>query len=175
MLLIDREIRTFLSNGEIPEINLTEATQTTVFNGSKDGITNIGYDLRAYNFYKNELREEQCELKPGDSVFVESIESVHFDNSTIGKLTLKNSRIRMGFTMDAPVYQPGHTTKIFFRLTNVSNEVLQLVRGEKYVMLMFEQLDKEPDEPYTGAFSNEFSFSITISTPSVASLYFLFS
>lgn len=64
----------------------------------------------------------------------------------------------MGLTIDAPVYQPGHKTKIFFRLTNVSNDAIALTCGEKYAMLMFEQLHKSPDEPYTGAFEGEFSF-----------------
>ena len=64
----------------------------------------------------------------------------------------------MGLTMDAPVYQPGHKTVIFFRLTNVSSDLVCLRKGEKYAMLMFEQLESAPVHPYQGAFQDEFSF-----------------
>ena len=64
----------------------------------------------------------------------------------------------MGLTMDSPVYQPGHITPIYCRLTNLSNDKIELKQGDKYVTLIFEQLDEEPDTPYSGAFQNEFSF-----------------
>lgn len=160
MLLVDSEIRTFLTNGKIAGTELAEAKQTAIAHGDEDCITNIGYDLRAARFAKNgKFFTDGCELNPGDSVFVESVEAIRFDNNTVGKLALKNSRIRMGFTMDAPTYQPGHTTKIYFRLTNVSNDVLSLVAGDKYAMLMFEQLNTAPDKPYNGPFEKEFSFN----------------
>ena len=60
--------------------------------------------------------------------------------------------------LDVPVYQPGHKTKIYFRLTNVSNDVLKIEQGAQYAMLMFEQLDKAPDKEYDGTFQAEFDF-----------------
>lgn len=153
MLLVDSEIKTFLLNSEIDG-----TAQTWIKNGREDCVTNIGYDLRAARFAKNKSMQESCELNPGESVFVESEEVVRFDNNTCGIVSLKNSRIRMGFTLDAPTYQPGHTTKIYFRLTNVSNDVLVLSAGERYAMLMFQQLEKAPEVPYQGAFEKEFSF-----------------
>lgn len=153
MLLVDSEIKIFLSNGEH-----TETNQTSIKNGDESCITNIGYDLRADCFAKDGKLVESCELQPGESVFTQSKEIIAFDSITIGRVILKNSRIRMGLTMDAPVYQPGHKTKIFFRLTNVSNSAIVLSSGEKYAMLAFERLDKSPDSPYTGTFEAEFSF-----------------
>lgn len=153
MLLVDNEIKTFLSNGE-----LTDTNQTSIKDGDESCITNIGYDLRADRFAKDGELVESCELQPGESAFIQSREIISFDNFTIGRVVLKNSRIRMGLTMDAPVYQPGHKTKIFFRLTNVSNTTIMLSSGEKYAMLAFEQLHKSPDSPYAGTFEAEFSF-----------------
>ncbi len=40
----------------------------------------------------------------------------------------------------------------FFRLTNVSSNLVYLRKGEKYAMLMFEQLENAPEHPYQGAF-----------------------
>lgn len=43
-------------------------------------------------------------------------------------------------------------------MTNVSSNLVYLRKGEKYAMLMFEQLENAPEHPYQGAFRNEFSF-----------------
>lgn len=61
--------------------------------------------------------------------------------------------------MDSPVYQPGHKTRVFFRLTNISGNELRLSAGEKYATLLFEKLTSIPGHPYDGAFSDEFDFS----------------
>ena len=153
MLLVDQEIQIFLRNGTLPDQG-----QTAIYNGVPECVTNIGYDLRAKSFARAGHEEDSCELQPGESVFVTSEEIVKFDHHTVGKLALKNSRIRRGLTMDAPVYQPGHKTVVFFRLTNVSSNLVYLRKGEKYAMLMFEQLENAPEHPYQGAFRNEFSF-----------------
>ena len=153
MLLVDSEIKTFVTNGKLGQTN-----QTSIIDGDASCITNIGYDLRADRFAREKKLVESCELQPGESSFVQSKEIISFDKDTVGKVVLKNSRIRMGLTLDAPVYQPGHKTRIFFRLTNVSNDAITLTSGEKYAMLMFEQLHKSPDVPYTGTFEGEFSF-----------------
>lgn len=151
MIIVDKNIRIFLTNG------MTNAKgQTAIYNGDESCITNIGYDLRA-EFFVNADGEEvtSCVLAPGESAVISSMERIAFDNQTIGTVHLKNSRIRMGLTMDAPVYQPGHETNIFFRITNISNESIKLKSGEKYAMLIFEHSDEEPDQPYNGQFQNE--------------------
>ena len=115
--------------------------------------------MRAQYFIYNGKSVEACELNPGESAFVQSKELVHFDAHTVGRVSLKNSRLRMGFTLDAPVYQPGHTTALYFRLTNISADALALKADESYAMLMFEQLEHSPDKKYGGAFEKEFSFT----------------
>lgn len=153
MPLVDKDLKTFLLNGKI-----ADTRQTAILDGDESCITNIGYDLRADFFAKDGKLVEYCALQPGESVFVQSKEIVSFDTFTSGRVALKNSRIRMGLTLDAPIYQPGHKTKIFFRLTNLSNAELSLEKGKKYAMLLFDQLLQPPEHPYTGAFVDEFSF-----------------
>lgn len=153
MILVDKELQTFLLNGD------TDAPgKTAIFGGDESCVTNIGYDLRANAFYRGGKREDCCDLAPGESVFVESREIVQFDAVTVGRVFLKNSRIRMGFTLDAPVYQPGHKTRIYFRVTNVSSDSLHVSAGDKYAMLLFEQLHDAPAASYSGAFQDEFDF-----------------
>lgn len=121
-------------------------------------LTNIGYDLRARKFYTGKEAENSVTLLPNESAFVESVEIVSMPHDLLGRVALKNSRIRMGLTLDAPVYQPGHKTRIYFRVTNVSADSITLYQDEKYAMLMFEQLTGEPDAPYEGVFQDEFNY-----------------
>lgn len=154
MVLVDHDIMQFVLNGD-----LADPQQTSIRFADRACVTNIGYDLRAQSFILSGRSLPSCQLNPGESVFVQSVERVHFDPHTLGRVSLKNSRIRQGFTMDSPVYQPGHDTFIYFRLTNLSDAVLSLYQGESYAMLMFEQLSAAPDHPYSGAFQGEMSFS----------------
>lgn len=151
MILVDHEIAVFLRNAQIT----ANTEQTAVFDGSTDYITNIGYDLRANGFIVNGECVPEYELLPGASVFVESVETVRFDNSTCGIVNIKNSRIRMGLSVESPVYQPGHQTRIYFRLTNLSDKTVMLEQGALYAFLMFEQLSGTPNKPYAGTFQNE--------------------
>lgn len=121
-------------------------------------LTNIGYDLRAKMFYINSEGKKTVTLMPNDSVFVESVEVVALPTNLLGRVSLKNSRIRQGLSMDAPVYQPGHKTRIYFRITNVSADAITLYQDDKYATICFERLDGEPKAPYSGTFQDEFDY-----------------
>ena len=121
-------------------------------------LTNIGYDLRAKHFYMGAAAEDSVVLQPNESAFVESVEIVDMPKDLLGRVYLKNSRIRLGLTLDAPVYQPGHKTRIYFRVTNVSADSITLYSGDKYAMIVFEQLTDTPENPYEGVFKDEFSY-----------------
>lgn len=156
MFLVDRDIKAFISGDLTPN----DDSMTAIFHGSPESVTNIGYDLTNEYVYKTGSEPaSSCTLLPGEYCFVKSREEVRFDTCTVGMLSLKNSRIRMGLSLDSPVYQPGHHTPIYFRLTNVTNRQITVSAGDKYAMLMFMQLDASPDHPYTGAFQKEFDFA----------------
>lgn len=121
-------------------------------------LTNVGYDLRAKRFYISSKAEESVTLQPNESAFVESVEIVSMPKDMIGRIALKNSRIRQGLSLDAPVYQPGHKTRIYFRLTNVSADSIVLYAGDRYATILFDKLSAEPDHPYDGAFRDEFNY-----------------
>lgn len=145
MMLVDREI-TALGPGLIEDF-------------SAECVTNIGYDLRAEQFIVNGQTAASAVLEPGESVFVGTKEKIRLPDDMTGQIVLKNSRIRQGFSMDAPVYQPGHHTRVFFRLTNVSGDEIRLSRGESYTTILFDRLAAAPDRPYSGTFTDEFDFN----------------
>ena len=147
MVIVDHEIK-----DRVERDSLIDS-----FDGSC--LTNIGYDLRAKQFYVTGKAEERVILQPNESAFVESVEIVTMPTDMLGRITLKNGRIRQGLSLDAPVYQPGHKTRIYFRLTNVSADSIELVKGDKYGTILFEKLSSVPDKPYSGPFSDEFKFT----------------
>lgn len=151
MVLVDHKITTLAKTNHLID----------PFN--EESVTNIGYDLSTeYLIVNREDRErkKQVSINPGESAFVATKENIDLSrNPTLmGRISLKNSRIRQGLRLDAPIYQPGHHTKIFFRLTNVSGDKITLTAGEKYAMVLFEQLEESPKEKYDGTFSDEFDF-----------------
>lgn len=81
---------------------------------SKDAVQSIAYDLQTESF-TNERGKERTEfsLQPGESVFVRSKEEIKLKADIVGKVILRNSRIRQGLLLTAPVYYPGHNTKVF--------------------------------------------------------------
>lgn len=122
--------------------------------------TNIGYDLTTDSFCVGVGDErKQIELAPGESVFVKSVEAVYLNSKTMAQVTLRNSRIRQGLELTAPVYQPGHATKVFYRITNVSKQVIELSSTDDLAMIMFYQFDHPVAHPYEGAFQSEFNYS----------------
>lgn len=155
MILTDNDIKVFVENGRKSNV---DNKQTAIIDGDEACVTNVGYDLRAECFILDKKEETKLDLNPGETVFMKSLERIAFDNLTCGHIYTKNSRIRMGITAEAPFYQPGHITNIYVRITNISDKVIELCSGEKYVMMAFEQLDKEPTKPYNGTFQNEDSY-----------------
>lgn len=154
MICVDKSIKQFIKSEES-----TNCEGTRIFDGEISCVTNVGYDLRTQRFWHaKDQTSDDCELDPGEAVFVASEETVQFANNVCGRVYLKNSRLRQGLSLEAPVYQPGHTTRIFFRLMNVSDSRISLKKGERYAMLMFEKLEDTPEQPYEGTFSDESNF-----------------
>lgn len=95
------------------EITLCVQNDRVIENYDPDCLTNFGYDVRAKYFAVDQRQNETFVLRSGESVFVAAEETVRIPLNMICRVVLKNSRIRQGFAMDAPVYQPGHHTRIF--------------------------------------------------------------
>ena len=59
MILVDKELRTFLLNGDTGTPG-----KTAIFGGDESCITNIGYDLRANAFYRDGSVQMPASLPP---------------------------------------------------------------------------------------------------------------
>lgn len=142
-LLIDREICQYIESGVFQ-------------NFDQNRVLSIGYDLRPLSYYdSNGEHFRSIKLNPNDSIFVGCAEVVSLSTQMTAFIKLRNSRIRQGLLLEAPIYQPGHTTRVYYRLTNNSKSAISLSLDDGSAYMVFYKLDHEPQIPYNGAFQNE--------------------
>lgn len=146
MLLNDGRIRKLISIGVLDTA------------GREKPIGPLSYDLTTRAFYDTDGEHDKYTLNPGESVFVGSDEIISLPDNLAGRVLLKNSRIREGLSMDAPLYFPGHKTRVYFRVTNVTANRISLDTAHDLASIAFEELSAPAEAPYRGAFVDEFDF-----------------
>lgn len=128
----------------------------------EENFHNIAYDLRVDKIHwldqNNSQTHKSHTLKPGDSIFVSTKECIKVPNDMFGQIIPRNSCIRGGLEIAAPVYQPGHYTRVFVRVTNIADSEITISENMSVFSIMFYRLANEVSEPYQGAFVNQFDF-----------------
>jgi deoxycytidine triphosphate deaminase len=138
---------------------------TTIEDSDPDNFKEVGYDLRIRTVYypsedngKSTGTSSSYELAPGKTVFVGTIEVLNMPLDLVGIIVQRNSLLRRGIRVDAPVYQPGHHTRMFLRVTNVSDTPVVLEEDKPIASIMFEKLSSKVPK-YEGDFKDEFDYS----------------
>ena len=150
MLLCDSEIKQLVADGVLLNADVSDEAGL---------VGPVSYDLRTKYFVSERgAHEDECLLKSGESVFVATVETIALPGDVAARVLLKNSRIRQGLTLDAPLYFPGHKTRVFFRVTNVSGDTIELSASRGIAQIVFERLDRPATKPYVGAFSDEMDY-----------------
>lgn len=130
--------------------------------GRKESVGPVSYDLATQQFFSSSDDYQKnlttYVLNPGDSVFVSSVETIALPNDLTCSVLIKNSRLRQGLRLDAPLYFPNHRTRVFFRVTNISSSAIALDAEKGIAQLVFDRLSAPTDAPYEGTFNDEFSF-----------------
>jgi deoxycytidine triphosphate deaminase len=143
---------------------LEKVAQSAIQPFNKKQLGSVSYDLSVLSIYdpkekKNHdlILEDHYDLRPHETIFIGSDESVSLPKNCIATIQLRYSLIRMGITYETPVYQPGHKTRIFTRITNTSDTIIRITHRNCIVSIMFDQLDQDI-EPYEGKFKEQFDF-----------------
>ena len=101
----------------------------------------VSYDLTTRAFHTRERQSlEKVTLSPGDSTYVSTVEVIKLPENIAARVLLRNSRIRQGLSLDAPLYFPGHHTRVFFRVTNMSSDQITLSTSDGIAQLVLKQL-----------------------------------
>ena len=152
MILVDKDIKKRVENGEL----IIEGYQ-------ESNLSNTSYDLSVDDIYTKTNAQsaggvKECELEPGDVVFVKTREKLKISTDILGTVGEKNSRMRQGLVVSGPHYQPGHETFAYLRVQNISDSIITLRQGMPIAQIFFEQLSDEPEHPYNGTFQRETSY-----------------
>lgn len=164
--LTGRVIPMYLQEEELRELAKTDVLK----NSAAKNFHNAAYDLQVKEiiWVDDDTRNAESHvLKAGESVFVATVETIDMPTDCIGQIIPRNSSIRMGLDIAAPVYQPGHKTRFFIRVTNMGSNEITLGKGMSIFSLMVYRLSHEVTHPYEGAFTDEFSFTEAAMTHSV--------
>lgn len=132
-----------------------------VENYIEENAQTISYDLRIDYILSNDDRHDKLDyfsLAPGATVFIASMENIKVPEDMFFKVIERYSSIRRGIAFESPVYIPGHYTKVFTRITNISNDIIELHKNDSVVSVMFYQLAQKVSEPYKGTYQGEFDF-----------------
>lgn len=118
-------------------------------NFNQDNVNCVSYDLTVDKvILNNKNKKNSYVIKPNETVFVKTKEKINMPYDLVGIVTEKNSRMRQGLKIDAPRYQPGHSTFIFLRVQNISNQLISIEENTKIAQIMFGVLTEEPDITY---------------------------
>ena len=130
-----------------------------VVSGASEGnVGPVSLDLETMGFYERGVLVLEVSLEPGESVFAASNEVAHLPDDLAMRVLIRNSRLRQGLSIDAPLYFPGHSTRVFSRVTNMAAAPLTLDTESPIAQAAFEVVDG-CDRPYDGVFANELGFS----------------
>ncbi len=130
-----------------------------------DNVGSISYDLTIDDIIvpNEQVTQKSFELLPNQTVFVSSKETIHVPSNMVGIVSEKNSVMRQGLLVNAPYYQPGHKTKCFIRVTNISSSIITLTSGKKIAQILFSQLSGSPNQIYSdnknASFNNEMQYT----------------
>lgn len=127
---------------------------------SEDLLGVISHDLTIRKIIIPNIKEEvvNYDIKSNETVFIDCEQVIDLPSDMIGIVHGKNSRIRQGLNLISPIYQPGHKTRIFFRVTNISSDVITLNKGDKIAQISFDKAIGDEKLVYNGTFQNEFEY-----------------
>lgn len=135
-----------------------ELKQGIIAGADENNFGNISCDLLIKEILVGSAHLTEYELKPGECVFVATVETVQIPPNMFAQVVTRNSAIRLGLEVSAPIYQPGHKTRIFFRAANVSSGTVKLKRNTSVCSLMVYRLDNNSAKPYKGFYIDEFDY-----------------
>lgn len=144
MILTDKDIKQRIQKGEL------------IIEGfNSNNVNSISYDLSIDKIIVEDKVVDSYELAPNQFIFVQSAETLSIPDDIMGRLALKNSRMRLGLDVAPLHYHPGHTTKAYIRVSNISPDIITLKSGDKIAQIIFEQLTGVPEHTYSSTFQNE--------------------
>lgn len=108
----------------------------------------VSHDLTIKSFVVEDKSVDSFTIDPEGLVIIETNQKISIPKNLMGRIGEKNSRIRQGLYVSGPHYFPGHTTRIFLRVYNMSPYAITLKAGDAIAQIFFEELKDLPEQAY---------------------------
>ena len=122
-------------------------------------VNAVSYDLHISGIVDNEKLQRFYALRPGEVVFIKTVEKLHMPKDLMGRIGEKNSRMRQGLSVAGPHYYPGHETYLYLRVQNISSGIIKIQENDAIAQIFFEELTEIPETTYdrqnNASFNNE--------------------
>ena len=83
MYIPDNEIKSLIDND-------------VLYNARVENVQQVSYDLTVAEFHNNGMRCDSVDVKPGNSIFVSTVEKICLPKDLVAQVSLRNSWIRKG-------------------------------------------------------------------------------
>ena len=124
-----------------------------------ENVNPASYDVTIDEIILDEGNSKSHTLQPDEMVFIKTKEEIRMPDNLLGVIGEKNSVMRLGLWVSGPRYFPGHQTKMFLRVKNISAKDITISSGMKIAQLFFEEMKDVPDVTYDrqegASFNNE--------------------
>ena len=89
--------------------DIIQRNQEIFINGyNQKNVQSISYDIHVKEIITDDTNVEEYDLNPQQAIMVRCIEEISVPMDLMIKIENKNSLIRNGISIVAPVYNPGH-------------------------------------------------------------------
>ena len=129
--------------------DIIQRNQEIFINGyNQKNVQSISYDIHVKEIITDDTNVEEYDLNPQQAIMVRCIEEISVPMDLMIKIENKNSLIRNGISIVAPVYNPGHRTPIYIRVENISSNIFKITKDMPIAQLIFIKLSSKPDITY---------------------------
>lgn len=123
------------------------------WNGTTFGLGPAGYDVR---LILSEDRNVKCyNLRPGEFLLAATQERFKMPENVLGVVHDKSSWARRGVTVQNTVIEPGWRGYLTLELSNISQEVVTIYKGQGIAQVIFHFTDKIVEMPYDGKYQDQ--------------------
>lgn len=145
----------FLDTGFITGDELKNAVAVCMSNYTEKNINECSYDLRNYRQQRvpTSHMHENYKLYSGMSTLIYSREIIEVPLNCMVILKLRNSAILEGLSLTAPIYLPGHKTRLCARIRNDGPVYFEFITDESVIQAYFVKLSRNA-KPYNGKYQN---------------------
>ena len=128
-------------------------TLRTKNHGLTYGLGPAGYDVRVE--FDRHGTSTNAQIHPGKFLLASTIERFVMPNDVMGIVHDKSTLARRGLAVQNTVIEPGWEGWLTLEITNHSEDVITILRGQAIAQIVFHRTDEPVELSYDGKYHNQ--------------------